>query len=187
LLDAGCATGGFLAEAKAAGWDCLGVELSDHAVEIARNEFSLDVVHGDLDSDLLAPGSFGLITMWHVLEHLIDPAAALVRARELLLPGGMLFIELPNWNSLGRMAKGPAWKQLKPPEHINFFTPRSLAATATRAGFHVLRCDSHYPSMIDKAAVRRWSQPLHCGAATVAIAASAVGRGGYARLLAQRD
>ncbi len=187
LLDAGCATGGFLAEAKAAGWDCLGVELSDHAVEIARHEFGLDVVHGDLNANELAPGSFGLITMWHVLEHLIDPAAALVRARELLLPGGMLFIELPNWNSLGRVAKGPAWKQLKPPEHINFFTPRSLASTATRAGFRVLRCNSHYPSMIDKAAVRRWSQPLHCGVALVAIMASAMGRGGYVRLLAERE
>jgi 2-polyprenyl-3-methyl-5-hydroxy-6-metoxy-1,4-benzoquinol methylase len=187
LLDAGCATGGFLAEAKAAGWDCLGVELSDHAVDIARNEFGLDVVQGNLDSESLTRGAFGLVTMWHVLEHLIDPAAALARARELLLPGGWLFIELPNWNSLGRVAKGPKWKQLKPPEHINFFTPHTLAATATRAGFRVLRCDSHYPSMMDKAAVRRWSQPFHCGAAAIALAASAMGRGGYVRLLAERE
>jgi 2-polyprenyl-3-methyl-5-hydroxy-6-metoxy-1,4-benzoquinol methylase len=186
LLDVGCATGGFLAEAKSAGWEGTGVELSDHAVDIARTEFGLNVIRGALDSPDLTPGSFGLITMWHVLEHLIDPAAALVRARDLLLPGGMLFVELPNWGSVGRVAKGPAWKQLKPPEHINFFTPKTLAATTERAGLRVMRCDSHYPSMIDKAAVKRASRPLHLAAAAVAVAVSKIGRGGYARILAQR-
>lgn len=48
LLDVGCATGSFLAEACAGGWDGTGVELSEYAVNAARSEFGLNVIHGDI-------------------------------------------------------------------------------------------------------------------------------------------
>lgn len=186
VLDVGCATGGFLAEAKQDGWECLGVELSQYAVDVARNEFGLEVLQGDVFLPDLENGQFGLITMWHVLEHLIDPVATLQKARELLAPGGLMFVELPNWDSFGRVLKGSAWKQIKPPEHINYLTPRSLRVAAERASIEVIRCDTHYPSLMDKAAVRRFSQPFHAGVALVACGACKLGHGGYVRLLARK-
>lgn len=185
LLDVGCATGGFLAEAKKDGWDCTGVELSQHAVDIACDEFGLNVIRDDIMSPQLNSG-FGLITMWHVLEHLIDPLAALERARELLAPGGFLLIELPNWNSVGRSVRKTRWSELRPPEHINYFTPASLSHAVQKAGFEVLICSTHYPSLMDKAAVRRKSQLLHQGVSLAAIAACRFGRGGYLRILVQK-
>lgn len=187
LLDVGCATGGFLAEAANAGWDCVGLEMSSAAAASARADFGLEVHEGDLHSTALPTGAFGLVTMWHVLEHMIAPDAALTRARELLAPGGLLFIELPNWNSVGRTLKRAHWSQMKPPEHINFFAADSLGAAVRQAGFRPVKTGTHYPSMVDKARVRRRSQPLHALAAVAAGAASALGRGGYLRLLARRS
>jgi SAM-dependent methyltransferase len=186
VLDVGCATGGFLAEAKAAGWDGVGVEFSEFAIEVARREFGLHVLQGDVFHPELAEGSFGLVTMWHVLEHVLDPLATLAQAKKLLAPGGLLFIELPNWSSVGRRARGVRWSQLKPPEHINFFTPTTLAEAASRAGLRVHSSTSAYPSLANEAAVPRASRPLHQVKAALASVASRLDCGGYVRLLAER-
>lgn len=185
LLDVGCATGGFLAAAAADGWSSVGIELSRDAAAIAREEYRLDVLEGDIESAPLEPAQFGLVTLWHVLEHLPDPLGALERVRKLLAPDGLAFIELPNWNSLGRVAKGAKWSQLKPPEHINFFTPKSLRLAAERSGLDVLRVSTHYPSLVDRAAVRRRTRPLHLLAGLIGTGACALDRGGYVRLLAR--
>jgi 2-polyprenyl-3-methyl-5-hydroxy-6-metoxy-1,4-benzoquinol methylase len=186
VLDVGCATGGFLAEAKADGWDCVGVEFSEFAIDVAQREFGLQVLKGDVFHPELPERSFGLVTMWHVLEHVIDPLATLVQAKKLLAPGGVLFIELPNWSSVGRRARGVRWSQLKPPEHINFFTPTTLAHAATKAGLRVLSSTSAYPSLANEAAVARATRPLHQVKAALASVASKLDCGGYVRLLAER-
>jgi len=62
ILDCGCATGGFLDEAQKNGWQCLGVELSEHAVQRARS-FGLKVLVGDLSHPDLMPKSFDVVTM----------------------------------------------------------------------------------------------------------------------------
>ena len=92
VLDVGCATGGFLAEAQAEGVNCLGVELSEYAVGVARAEFKLAVHQGDIYSPALEEQGFDLLTMWHVLEHLIEPMSTLKRAHELLAANGTLRI-----------------------------------------------------------------------------------------------
>lgn len=186
VLDVGCATGGFLAEAKTEGWDCVGVEFSEFAIEVAQKEFGLQVLKGDVFHPDLAENSFGLVTMWHVLEHVLDPLATLVQAKKLLAPGGLLFIELPNWSSVGRRARGVRWSQLKPPEHINFFTPTTLAWVAEKAGLRVLSSTSAYPSLANEAAVTRASRPLHQVKAALASVASKLDCGGYVRVLASK-
>lgn len=186
ILDVGCATGAFLAEAQSERWECVGVEMSPEAAAVAREEFGLRVFDGDIFSAHLDGEQFGLVTMWHVLEHVIDPAATLDRARDLLAPGALLFVELPNWNSLGRIIRGASWSQLKPPEHINFFTEKTLTAAVEQHGFRSLRAGTYYPSMWDKARVRRASQVVHLGGALVASAASAISLGGYLRIVASR-
>jgi len=186
LLDVGCGTGGFLVEAKTAGWNGTGVELSQYAVDVACKELGLQVFRSDIFASNLKPGSFDVVTMWHVLEHLIDPLESLRRAHELLTDNGVLFVELPNWDSAGRLFKGAHWKQLKPPEHINFFNTASITFAAQQAGFTVQRCSTHYPSLADQAAVKRPTRPYHLAVGFAASLASAIGRGGYLRLFARR-
>jgi SAM-dependent methyltransferase len=139
VLDVGCATGGFLDEAQQHGWAATGVELSAEAAEIGRASFGLEIHAGDIFAPALDARRFGLITMWHVVEHVLDPAAFLARARSLLQPGGVLFIETPNWNSLGRVVRRSEWSVITPPEHINFFSTTSLTWLAEHSGLHVMR------------------------------------------------
>ncbi len=96
--------------------------------------------------------------------------------------GGVAKLEQPRAGD-----QGAGWKQIKPPKHINYLAPKALRIAAERASLEVLRCDTHYPSLMDKAAVRRISQPFHASVAVVASAACKFGHGGYARLLARKQ
>jgi 2-polyprenyl-3-methyl-5-hydroxy-6-metoxy-1,4-benzoquinol methylase len=184
LLDVGCATGGFLHEAalNAPEWELRGVELSPDAANTARTEFGLDVVQGDVFSTSLCGGEYGMVTMWHILEHTNSPLETLERISTLLAPNGWLFIELPNWNSLGRLVRGSRWSQLKPPEHINFFTPASLRRAVEQAGLFVLRSNSHYETRAHLCSPRLLGYVKD----GMKIVASHFGVGGYVRLLAQK-
>jgi SAM-dependent methyltransferase len=146
LLDVGCGKGRFLAAARDAGWQVLGVEFSPTSAAAARLAHGVDVVSGDF---LEAPleGDFDVITMWHVLEHLPDPAAAIGRAAELLRPGGRLVVSVPNVDSLQARLGGERWFHLDLPRHLFHFGPRSLSAMVGRAGFHVTRIGHFYPEM----------------------------------------
>jgi len=123
----------------------------------------------------------------HVLEHVISPSVVLTQARDLLRPGGHLLIELPNWNSVGRIGRGSKWSQLRPPEHINFFTPKSLSNAVSRAGFVVKKAVSIYPSMTNRIELKSHPSLRDRTAAFAASAVSLFGFGGYVRLLAQRN
>ncbi len=186
LLDVGAATGGFIDEARKDGWAAEGVELSEEAARIAREEFGVIVHHGDVFSPALAGRKFGAVTMWHVLEHCIDPLGVLKQARTLLEPGGMLFVELPNWNSMGRRVRGAKWSQLKPPEHINFFTPRSLVRAAELAGFVDARAWSVYPPKRPHRPEDYQPNLKQRLRDQLAQVAGPLGGGGYARLVARQ-
>jgi len=186
LLDIGCATGVLLAQAKDDGWRCTGVEMIEEAAEIARLEYGINVIVGDVLSVSLPTSHYGLATLWHIVEHLIDPIAVLRRVYEVLMPGGYLYIEVPNWASLGRIIRGPSWAALKPPEHITFFNPDSLSFAARKCGFAVIQVTTHYPSIADRAAVPGREQPLYKVAHIAAKIACNLGAGGNMRLLARK-
>src|SRR5579871_3175224 len=185
ILDVGCASGAFLLEAKKDGWVTKGIELSDDAVLRATSEYNLDVKQGDIFCNELKLSPFNVITMWHVLEHTLQPIDVLRRAYALLTPGGVVFIELPNWNSLGRILKGTRWKQLVPPAHLNFFIRQSMRKALERVGFEVIRCSTHNVAGIDKLRARSAKVviPMIDG---VAAAVGYMGCGGYLRALARK-
>lgn len=186
MLDIGCATGAFLASAAKDGWDCTGVDMIDEAAQIARTEYGIKVFVGDVLRLDIERGQFGLVTLWHIVEHLIDPLAVLKRVHELLAPGGYIFIEVPSWGSLGRRVRGHKWAPLKPPEHIAFFSPHSISVAAEKAGFEVIKVTTHYPGIDDQAGLKRPSQPIYKAKQLVAKIVCQMGMGGNLRLLARK-
>ena len=138
LLDVGSGDGGFMYRARAHGWRVSGVAVNAAAVASARAA-GLDVREGELAGAGFEPGSFDLVRLWHVLEHLPDPVGTLATARELLRPGGLLVVGVPDFDSPVRGIAGAAWSGLQPSYHLNHFDRRTLRATAERAGFRVLR------------------------------------------------
>jgi SAM-dependent methyltransferase len=146
LLDVGCGKGRFLAAARDAGWEVLGVEFAPASAEAARAAYGIEVAIGDF-VELPLEGSFDAVTMWHVLEHLPDPFAAVARAAELLRPGGRLVVSVPNIESLQARLGGERWFHLDLPRHLMHFTPRSLSALVARTGMRVERIGHLYPEM----------------------------------------
>lgn len=133
MLDVGCGNGDFVATAEGLGWRAQGVEPDRAAVDLARAS-GLDVSAGTIFDVERGPG-FDAITLSHVIEHLHDPLATMERSRELLRPGGMVWIATPNARALGHRAYGRHWFGLDPPRHLVVLSPRALEDLLRRAGF----------------------------------------------------
>ena len=135
LLDVGCALGDFLMEAKDAGWDVEGVEISHYAAQRAR-ERGLRVFAGRIEDLDLPAASFDVITLYDSIEHLTDPVATLAAVHRLLVPGGLVHVVTPNVGGLLARALGRFWYHFKPGEHLFYFAPATLRATLERSGLH---------------------------------------------------
>ncbi len=142
ILDIGTATGEFVEIALKYGLDAEGVEFSECAVEVAQKK-GLPVFQGDVYHPGLKPGTYNAIHINHVLEHLHDPKQVLTRVKELLTPGGIVFVEVPyqfdslldRWHRLSGSWPGFGPFSL---HHLSFFSPRSLSYMLERTGFEVL-------------------------------------------------
>lgn len=153
LLDVGCASGYFLAAAQQSGFEVEGVEVSTWASEEAKKRFNVRVTVGQIHD---VPGPyprFDAVTMWHSLEHARDPQATLDVAYRLLKPGGVVAIELPNYQSVDARGYGPAWSGWSLPYHFWHFSPTSLSTLVRRCGFDV-RMIKTLPSSYIKEKVR---------------------------------
>lgn len=138
LLDVGCATGKFLRQMGAVGWQLAGIELDPEAAAKART-VTPDVFEGDPVDAPLAPGRFDVVTAFHVVEHLPDPLRALRRMIEWLAPGGLMIVEVPNVGGVGGRMFGRYWSGLDFPRHLVHFTPATMGAMVARAGGRVER------------------------------------------------
>jgi SAM-dependent methyltransferase len=139
LLDVGCGTGLFLHLAQERGLDVEGIELSPSAVAYARENYGLQVQEGTLASATLPESSFHVVTMWHVLEHLPDPVAALRAIERALVPGGLLLVGVPNVASVEARLFGRRWFSLDAPRHLVHFAPETLGQALEGAGYTVER------------------------------------------------
>ena len=143
VLDVGCGDGEFLRLLKDKGIEAEGTEFSADAVASVSAELGIPIYQGELVDIDLPRNRFATVTLWHVLEHLRDPLAALRKAHEILVPGGLLVVAVPNRNdrvfrAFYRLRKG------RPPLlfaaddrelHLFHFTPRSLPRAIAEAGF----------------------------------------------------
>lgn len=130
ILDVGSGQGHFVDVAMRYGWDVLGVELSESAVNICK-QFGLPAEKVDFFDQVLKPQSFDVITMFEFLEHVASPHRFLIRAQELLKPDGLLYLTTPNFASLGRRSLGANWHIIHR-EHLVYFTPHTLKALLKR-------------------------------------------------------
>lgn len=138
VLDVGCATGLFLREMQLAGWAAVGVEPIQSAADFARQRFGLEVFQGRLGDAPFAPDSFDVITFWDVLEHTFSPRDELAHAARLVKPGGLVAINVPNWDSFDRPPFGRYWQGFDTPRHLYVFTRPTLTQLLTNAGFRVI-------------------------------------------------
>ena len=147
FLDVGCNMGMLLRHVRRMGWTGVGVEPSPSLSRLAIEHFGLDVHNCFLHElpDRLE-GSFDVIALSDVLEHISDPLAFLKQAARFLAPDGILYIKVPNarWNAFkqsrlklaGKAPKQGVWDSY---EHVVHYTDRTLASMLNKAGFSRLK------------------------------------------------
>ncbi len=80
-----------------------------------------------------------IVVLSCVLEHELDPVPLLRACRDRLAATGSVVVKVPNYACFARHLRGRRWCGYRWPDHVNYFTPRSLVATAERAGLRVTR------------------------------------------------
>jgi 2-polyprenyl-3-methyl-5-hydroxy-6-metoxy-1,4-benzoquinol methylase len=134
LLDVGCGSGVLLESMRALGWEVQGIDVDASAVENARRK-GLDVYLGGLEECQFPDGSFDVVTMSHVIEHVDDPRRLIRECHRILKQSGRLIVLTPNSESLGHRLFGHGWVGLDPPRHLFIFSVSSLRNVTEPAGF----------------------------------------------------
>ncbi|MBI4879894.1 MAG: class I SAM-dependent methyltransferase [Planctomycetes bacterium] len=138
FLDVGAGAGLLLRAARERGFSGIALELSAPSAELIARTLDVAVHQAAIEEAPLAPESVGVVAFSHSLEHLGDPVGARVRrARELLRPGGLVHVAVPNWRAAKRVLAGRHTPWIYA-HHISYFERRTLAALLRRAGFEPL-------------------------------------------------
>ncbi len=90
----------------------------------------------------LAPGSFDVVTLWDVVEHLLDPVGDVRRLALALKPGGVFALSTHDISCLAARVLGPRYPFLMP-MHVTHFTPRTIGRLFAAAGLHLTRVEPH--------------------------------------------
>ncbi len=138
-LDVGASTGAFVAEARRAGHAATGIELSAAAAEFAR-QAGLPVRQARIE-DFEPEEPLAAVTAFDTIEHLLDPAVLLDRARGWLTPGGLLAMTLPDIGSAAARVLGRRWYFYAPRDHFHYFDRHTIARLLRGHGFRVERIE----------------------------------------------
>jgi SAM-dependent methyltransferase len=140
LLEIGPWIGLFSINAKDAGFKVDAIEMSREASDFLQEKVGINVTStNDVRAALAATEKrYDVITLWHSLEHLIEPWAVLEIAAKRLKPGGILLVAIPNIASAQAETLRGRWLHLDAPRHLYFWPPNDLARLVSRFGLEAI-------------------------------------------------
>lgn len=155
LLDYGCGTGVFLNQCKAMGWQVYGLEPDKSARKIASESGasisdSLESLALNLDKTKL-----DVITLWHVLEHIVDLNETIDFLSNSLKSDGTVIVAVPNYLSQDARYYGQHWAAYDVPRHLYHFDPNTISQLFSKHNLTVIetlpmKFDSYYVSMLSE-------------------------------------
>jgi SAM-dependent methyltransferase len=136
LLDVGCGSGIHLRQFRAAGFEVEGVEISPTDCEAARQSVGCPVHQGTLASVPLPTAQFDVITLFNVLEHLLDPREEIRRIWRLLKPGGWVVLQFPVADGWQPALFKDRWRDIREvPRHLSIPSTPGVSLLLCEAGF----------------------------------------------------
>jgi 2-polyprenyl-3-methyl-5-hydroxy-6-metoxy-1,4-benzoquinol methylase len=141
LLDVGCGPGVFLEVARERGWRVEGLEFNAWCVGRVR-ELGIPVVDSPLEQADLSAGAYQCVTLWTVLEHIVDPRQFLQSIRRLVAPEGVVLVLVPNVDSLAVRILHEKAVTFAGHSHVNHFSPATLTRLLESSGFAMADCET---------------------------------------------
>jgi len=145
ILDIGTGTGYFSHTMQQKGWQVEAIEKSAQARSFAKKNFNLDI-KDDSGLNDFSSGSFDVITLWHVMEHLEHLNETWERLHELLKDDGCLVVAVPNCSSYDAQKYKEFWAAYDVPRHLWHFTPDSIKKFGEKHNFTLV---NHLPMPFD--------------------------------------
>jgi 2-polyprenyl-3-methyl-5-hydroxy-6-metoxy-1,4-benzoquinol methylase len=137
VLDFGCATGGFVDHVKER-YEVYGSDISPQSIERAKQLYP-DLRDRLSTTTLIDPVPQNLpmmdaIVAWDVIEHLKDPVSVVSKLAGRLRPGGVLAVSTPDYGALTARILRKRWAFMTPPEHLGFFSRKTIQQLFESAG-----------------------------------------------------
>ena len=154
MLDVGCGEGFVISHYRSLGWQVSGIDFSRAGVDLMNPDCAAFVEQGDvflLLADRITAGEKNdLIWLGNVLEHVLDPCGLLQSMREAISPDGLLVVTVPNdgndfHEALFERGDIPDRFWIAIPDHISYFTAKSLRRVATATGWECLAVQGDFP------------------------------------------
>ena len=142
MLEIGCASGSFLHEMAAKGWQVEGIEFSPEAAAAAR-ALGHKVETGAVESIEKPAANYDLIVGWMVLEHLHEPTASLKKLHGWSKPGGWLAVSVPDAGALEFSVFRHRWYGLQLPTHLFHFNVNSIRRVLEQSGWELVSIHRH--------------------------------------------
>lgn len=141
ILDIGCSIGLFMEVAHKSGFECVGLEPEPASREYALAQ-GLDV-RPDLFNDAgFPPASFDAITLFGVLEHLSKPKDMLADIMNVLKPGGVVMVIVPNVYSFANGTLHALARTFTGRNHLSYFSWDTLSHLFTKSGYEIVHLDT---------------------------------------------
>jgi SAM-dependent methyltransferase len=137
LLDVGAGFGFFLSEMRGRGWEVVGVEISQKAMDHAKDVLGLTLHLGPLEKVGFPESDFDVVSGFYVIEHLPDPMAFLKECYRILKPGGLLLLRYPHTTPIKNLLRffGIENRLYDLPAHLSDFSPEMIQQCLEKAGF----------------------------------------------------
>ena len=141
LLDVGTGFGFFPAEMKKRGWETAGIEISQKAMDYARDVLGLTILPGPLEKAAFPDNHFDAATAFYVIEHLSHPMAFLRECHRILKPGGLLLLRYPHTTPIKNLLHffGIKNRLYDLPAHLSDFSPKMIQLCLEKIGFEKCR------------------------------------------------
>ncbi len=146
-LEIGCGFGQAMSQARDLGFTVVGTEIYSGLMDYCQAR-GLEVRAGSVDRIEFDTGSFDVVYMEDVVEHLKQPFAFIDEAARVLTPGGILFVHTWVIDPSGGVADvfGPDWKanyNLDLTAHTTIFPADLLKTSLVERGFRIEGLDEH--------------------------------------------
>ncbi len=130
VLEIGCSFGSFLNKVAEKNIEVFGVEPSEKLVSEANRIYGLSVFNGTYEEYTPKKNFYSMISLFHVLEHMVNPVETLIRIKEELAPDGFLYLEVPTFRE---HQLSMVFKNI----HPTVFTQCTLEKLLGKTGFRI--------------------------------------------------